>query len=146
MPLLRLFPLDPATHPHTPMARTRHARTIRGIVTGLALACVASSLSAQGNTKNETGLPMYPALTNGSQYPVSQTRDGRFLIYTAETRDALETVEAWYRRALPHATESADTVGITKGIVLTNGKDKVLVYHLGTTKGAVVELQKYEGP
>lgn len=128
------------------MTHLRRAHIIRSTVIGVALACAAGSLSAQGNQKNETGLPMYPTLTNGSQYPVSQTKDGKFLIYTAQTKDALGVVEAWYRRALPKARESADENGLTKGIVLKNGKDKVLVYQLGRMKGAVVELQKYTAP
>jgi hypothetical protein len=138
--------MDPATHSGTPMTSKSQARLIRSIVVGLALACVAGSLTAQGNRTNETGLPMYPTLTTGSQYPVSQTKEGKFLIYTAQTKDAIDMVEAWYRRALPHASESTDDSGITKGIVLTNGKDKVLIYQLGKMKGAVVELQKFAGP
>lgn len=123
----------------------RLALVVTVIATLTGLAGTPGVLTAQGNNKNLTGLPMYPTLTNGTQYPASRTKEGNFLIYTAESRDALETVEAWYRRALPKAKETRDDNSLTHGIVLTNGRDKVLVYQLGKSKGSVVELQKYEG-
>jgi hypothetical protein len=109
------------------------------------LLAASSTAAAQANQKNLTGLPMYPKLFTGTQYPASQTNEGKYLIYTAQSPDALETVEAWYRHALPKATETRDDNNLTHGIVLKNGKDKVLVYRLGHSKSAVVELQKYEG-
>lgn len=121
----------------------------RALLLTLAAACglMASStaVAAQANQKNLTGLPMYPKLFTGTQYPASQTNEGKYLIYTAQSPDALETVEAWYRHALPKAVETKDDNNLTHGIVLRNGKDKVLVYRLGNSKSAVVELQKYQG-
>lgn len=123
---------------------------VRALLLSLAVICglivTSSSATAQANNKNQTGLPMYPALLNGTQYPASQTKEGKFLIYTAQSKDPLETVEAWYRHALPKATETRDDNRLTHGIVLHNGRDKVLVYRLGNSKGAVVELQKFVGP
>lgn len=113
-------------------------------VAALALASTAglpTGILAQQNTRNETGLPLYPHATTGSQYPAARG----FLIYTAQTSDGLQVVEAWYRQALPKATEAKDENQLTHGIVLTSGKDKVLVYQLGNRKGAVLELQKYVG-
>jgi hypothetical protein len=119
------------------------ARRLR--LVAVVLLATPLALVAQGTHKNLTGLPMYPTLTNGTQYPASQTQEGKFQIYTAETKDALDIVESWYRRALPKAKEARDDNNLTHGIVLTNGKDKVLVYQLGKSKGSVVELQKYVG-
>lgn len=126
-------------------APRRFSLVVAVIATLAGLAGTPSVLAAQGNHKNLTGLPMYPTLTSGTQYPASRTKEGNFLIFTAQSRDAVEMVEAWYRRALPKAKETRDDNSLTHGIVLTNGRDKVLVYQLGESKGTVVELQKYEG-
>ena len=111
-------------------------------IAGLALPV---ALVAQQNQRNETGLPLYPGVTTGSQYPPMQTKDGRYAIYTAQSRDSREVVEAWYRRALPQAKETKDENQLTHGIVLKNGNDKVLVYQLLQTPGTVIELQKHVG-
>jgi hypothetical protein len=95
-----------------------------------------------GNNHNETGLPLYPKANTGTQYPPSNEHPA-YLIYTAQSGDSLEVVEDWYRQALPQAKETKDDNQLTHGIVLTNGKDKVLVYQLGKSKGAVIELQKF---
>jgi len=118
---------------------------VLALAAAAALMATPTVATAQANQKNLTGLPLYPKLFTGTQYPASQTSSGRYLIYTAQSTDPLETVEAWYRHALPKATESKDDNNLTHGIVLTNGKDKVLVYRLGNSKRAVVELQKFEG-
>ena len=111
----------------------------------VALAIAPSALAAQNNP-NTTGLPMYPHLNTGSEYPAVKTKAGNYKIYTAQSADPIATVEAWYRHALPKAVETKDDNALTHGIVLTMGKDKVLVYTLGKNgKAAVVELQKYLG-
>ena len=97
-----------------------------------------SKILAQND--NQTGLPLYPNSTTGRQYPTNP--DG-YSIYTAQSHDTLTAVEDWYRHALPKAKETQDNNQLTHGIVLTNGKDKVLVYRLGNSSGAVIELQKY---
>jgi hypothetical protein len=89
---------------------------------------------------NETGLPLYPSTNTGKQYPSSP--EG-YAIYTCQSPDTLAAVEEWYRHALPKARETPDNNQLTHGIVLTNGKDKVLVYQLGKSPGAVIELQKF---
>jgi hypothetical protein len=109
------------------------------------LVALPISLVAQHNQPNETGLPLYPGVNTGSQYPPMQTKDGRYAIYTAQSRDSREVVEAWYRRALPQAKETKDENQLTHGIVLTNGNDKVLVYRLLQRSGTVIELQKHVG-
>jgi hypothetical protein len=89
---------------------------------------------------NETGLPLYPNTNTGTQYPPSPAG---YAIYTCQSPDTLAAVEEWYRHALPKAKETQDNNQLTHGIVLTNGKDKVLVYQLGKSPKAVIELQKY---
>ncbi len=89
---------------------------------------------------NETGLPLYPNTNTGTQYPPSPAG---YAIYTCQSPDTLAAVEEWYRHALPKAKETQDNNQLTYGIVLTNGKDKVLVYQLGKSPKAVIELQKY---
>ncbi len=110
-----------------------------------AIALSSSSLAAQENAPNTTGLPMYPKLTTGSEYPSVKTKTGHFRIYTAQSAAPVAVVEDWYRKSLPHAVETKDDNSLTHGIILTVGKDKVLVYSLGNSKTAVVELQKYMG-
>jgi len=128
------------------MISHRQIRRLVATATAVAaLAIVPSALFAQNNP-NTTGLPMYPHLTTGSEYPSVKTKAGNYKIYTAQSSDAIATVEAWYRHALPKAVETKDDNQLTHGIVLTMGKDKVLVYTLGKNgKAAVVELQKYLG-
>ncbi|MEO6209345.1 MAG: hypothetical protein ABIQ10_04375 [Gemmatimonadaceae bacterium] len=110
-----------------------------------ALATVPSALLAQ-NTPNTFGLPMYPHLTTGSEYPSVKTKAGNYKIYTAQSSDAIAVVAAWYCHALPKAGETRDDNALTHGIVLTMGKDKVLVYTLGKNgRAAIVELQKRLG-
>ena len=110
-----------------------------------ALALSSSSLAAQENAPNTTGLPMYPKLTNGSEYPSVIIKTAHYKVYTAGSPDPVAVVEDWYRKSLPHAVETKDDNSFTHGIILTVGKDKVLVYSLGKSKSAVVELQKYMG-
>jgi hypothetical protein len=124
------------------------SRVFFAVAATLALAVaalfVASGQSlAEGNAKNETGLPLYPNAKTGTQYPPSTTKGKTFSIYTAESEDSLAAVEDWYRHALPQAKETKDESGLTHGIVLTIGNDKVLVYQLGKRPGAVMELHKY---
>ena len=109
------------------------------------LMALPTALVAQRNQPNETGLPLYPGVTTGTQYPPTQTKDGRYAIYTAHSRDSKEVVQAWYRRALPQAKETKDENQLTHGIVLKNGNDKVLVYQLLQSAGTVIELQKHLG-
>ena len=119
--------------------------TITACLAMAALVALPNSLVAQQNQPNETGLPLYPGVTTGTQYPPTQTKDGRYAIYTAHSRDSKEVVQAWYRRALPQAKETKDENQLTHGIVLKNGNDKVLVYQLLQSPGTVIELQKHAG-
>ena len=111
-----------------------------------ALAVAPAALAAQQNNPNTTGLPLYPKVTTGSEYPSVKEKIGSYKVYTAQSSDPIATVEAWYRHALPKAVETKDDNSLTHGIVLTVGKDKVLIYNLGGSKASIIELQKYLGP
>lgn len=108
---------------------------------------VATALPAQArNQPNKTGLPLYVHTIMGTQYDAFQdpTDSHWYTSYTAVvSSDALDTVEAWYRHALPKAKETPYVDGGKHGIVLNNGKDRVRVYQMGTNPGAVIELYKY---
>lgn len=130
---------------HLPLRRL-FARSTVAAATLVALATVPSALAAQQNQPNTTGLPMYPKLNTGTEYPSVKEKTGTYKIYTAQSPDLVAVVESWYRKALPKAVEKKDDNALTHGIVLTTGKDKVLVYTLGGGKTAVLELQKYLGP
>jgi hypothetical protein len=105
--------------------------------------CFPVRIVAQGNKPNETGLPLYPKSNTGTQYQAPPNDHPAYSIYTAQTSESLEVVEDWYRHALPQAKEKKDDNQLTHGIVLTTGKDKVLVYQLGKSKGTVIELHKF---
>jgi hypothetical protein len=113
---------------------TSQRRTYLVVAATLAIAGLVglpSRILAQQNNRNETGLPLYPHVTTGSQYPAMQTKGRWYTIYTAQSSDSLADVEAWYRHALPQAKETKDENQLTHGSVLTNRNDKVLVYRLG---------------
>ena len=120
-------------------------RLIAAVASVAALAAAPAALAAQHNNPNTTGLPLYPKVTTGSEYPSVKEDAGQYKVYTAQSSDAIATVEDWYRKALPKAVETKDDNSLTHGIVLTLGKDKVLVYTLGGGKTAIIELQKYLG-
>ena len=54
-------------------------------------------------------------------------------------------MEAWYRHALPKAVERKDDSESKKFIVLTVGKDIVLIYNLASSRTSIIKLQKYIG-
>jgi hypothetical protein len=110
------------------------------VVALIAIPLVLPTLILAQKKGNETGLPLYPNTNTGTQYPPSPAG---YSIYTCQSPDTLAVVEEWYRHALPKANETQDNNQLTHGIVLTNGKDKVLVYQLGKSPKAVIELQKY---
>src|SRR5579872_7361411 len=83
---------------------------IRMIVLG-ALALAPLSLTGQATVAtgtNKTGLPEYPHLKDGWEIdqPRSDEASGRlYIMFTAGSDDPLPVIEAWYKKALPKATE-----------------------------------------
>jgi hypothetical protein len=128
------------------MSKRQTPRLIAAAASIAALAIAPATLAAQQNNPNTTGLPLYAKINTGSEYPSVKEASGHYKVYTAQSPDPIATVEAWYRKALPKAVETKDDNQLTKGIVLTVGKDKVLIYNLGGGKASILELQKYIGP
>jgi hypothetical protein len=128
-----------------PLRRTVALATV-ATATIVALAMLPSTLAAQENNPNTTGLPLYQHVTTGSEYASLKTKTGTYRIYTAQSVDAIATVEAWYRHALPKAVESKFDDPPNHGIALTIGKDQVQIYKLDTAKATLIELKKYLGP
>ena len=118
---------------------TSQRRTYLAVAVSFAAVLLVAATPLLAQKGNETGLPLYPNTNTGKQYPASP--EG-YAIYTCQSPDTLAAVEEWYRHALPKAKETQDNNQLTHGIVLTNGKDKVLVYQLGSSRGTVIELQK----
>jgi hypothetical protein len=107
---------------------TPQRRTYLAVAVSLAVLLLTAPTPILAQKGNDIGLPLYPNTTTGRQYPPNP--EG-YAIYTCQSRDTLASVEEWYRHALPQAKETQDKNALTHGIVLTNGKDKVLVYQLG---------------
>lgn len=129
------------------MISPRHcSRLISAATCLVALALAPSALAAQQNKPNTTGLPLYAKVTMGSEYPAVKEETGTYKVYTAQTSDPIATVEAWYRHALPKAVERKEDSEHTKFIVLTVGKDIVLIYNLASGHTTIIKLQKYIGP
>ena len=99
---------------------------------------------------NTTGLPTYPHVRRAIMDPITRNTLGRQCThYAAESGDALETVETWYRKALPGAVESdvnensiyGSYFRLT-GIRLTQGDDFLTVYRLLSGASTSIELFK----
>ncbi|MGH7867436.1 MAG: hypothetical protein ACREP9_07325 [Candidatus Dormibacteraceae bacterium] len=112
-----------------------------------ALLLAPLSLAAQTmSAANKTGLPEYPHLKDGGQIDQPQVDEdtGRpYLMYTAGSDDPLPVIEAWYKKALPKATEKSLETFLLHGFEFTVGNDKVRVYHAGTGRNSIVALWKY---
>jgi len=112
-----------------------------------ALVFAPLSLAAQTvSAANKTGLPEYPHLKDGFQFDQPRVDDdsGRsYLMYTAGSDDALPVIEAWYKKALPKATEKPLETSLLHGFQFTIGNDKVRVYRAGTGRNSIVALWKY---
>jgi hypothetical protein len=129
------------------MISTRHARRLVAAATTLvAIALAPSTLAAQQNSPNTTGLPLYAKVTTGSEYPSVKEETGTYKVYTALSSDPIATIEAWYRHALPKAVQMKDDTQPSKLIVLKIGKDIVLIYSLADGNSTIVKLHKYLGP
>lgn len=121
---------------------------IRTIVLS-ALVLAPLSLAAQATVAtgdNKTGLPAYPNLKDGWEMDQPQVDDasGRsYIMYTAGSDDPLAVIEAWYKKALPKATEKPLETYLLHGSEFTIGNDKVRVYRAGTGRNSIVALWKY---
>ena len=112
-----------------------------------------SSASADATPANDpqnvTGLPAYPGGTDAVTLPAMGRDDGTFSEYGAKSADALDGVEAWYRKHLTGATEVVKDDAYMHGIeFVMPDKSVVDVYNDKTGDASVVtiKLLKYTGP
>jgi hypothetical protein len=114
----------------------------------VSLASVGSTASAK-DVDNLTGLPVYPNLSDAQMDGVAKTDAlGHWCIrFAAETFDRLDVVEAWYRKALGHATETDlnhderyKTYNQLSGIKFALGVDSVTVFRTADKSTTTIEL------
>lgn len=133
--------------------RNRLPSTHRVIIVALLICChfiAAPTADAQG-VYNLTGLPLYPNLTSAQMDTVTRTDAlGHWCMrFAAETFASLDTVEDWYRKALPAASETdlnhdERYRGYFKltGIKLAFGIDSVTVFRAADQSHTTIELFK----
>lgn len=114
----------------------------------------APTAHAQG-VYNLTGLPLYPNLTSAQMDTVTKTDAvGHWCMrFAAETLATLDTVEDWYRKALPTASETdlnhdERYNGYFKltGIKLAFGIDSVTIFRAANQSRTSIELFKCSQP
>jgi hypothetical protein len=115
---------------------------------------VASIASAK-DVYNLTGLPVYPNLSDAEMDGVAKTDAlGHWCIrFAAETFDPLEVVEAWYRKALVHASETDlnhderyKNYDNLTGIKFALGVDSVTVFRTADRSTTRIELFRCSPP
>jgi hypothetical protein len=135
------------------MPASRKHRTVVAAALGTLLMILASASLFAAYDRNTTGLPTYPHISRAIMDPVPRdTLGSKCIHYTADSPDRLDSVEAWYRRALPGAVESdvnqnslyGDFFKLD-GIRLTLGTDFVAVYRTGNGRLTSIELFKCAG-
>jgi hypothetical protein len=131
------------------LARRTKVPTIVGALAICLIVLPARSPAADVD-QNTTGLPTYPHLRRAIMDAVSRNTLGHQCThFAADSGDPLETVEAWYRKALPGAVESdvnQDSIYGSyfklTGIKLTKGSDFLTVYRADTGTSTSIELFK----
>ena len=100
---------------------------------------------------NLTGLPLFPNLTSAQMDGVTKTdaMGHMCMRFAAESFDALDIVEDWYRKALPLASETDlnhderyNAYFKLSGIKLGFGIDSVTVFRAGNQSHTTIELFK----
>jgi hypothetical protein len=112
---------------------------------------IAVVATAAQEAYNLTGLPLYPNLTSVQMDNVTRTDAMGHLCmrFAAESFDSLDTVEDWYRKALPTASETdlnhderyAAYLKLS-GIKLGFGIDSVTVFRTADQSHTIIELFK----
>jgi len=120
------------------------------VLLAFSLGCVAAIASTE-DVYNLTGLPVYPRLASAKMDSVPKTDAlGHWCTrFSAETNDALDVVEAWYRRVLVGASETDlnhderyKNYLQLSGIKLAQGVDSVTVYKTANQSRTLIELFK----
>jgi hypothetical protein len=111
----------------------------------------AAAVAPADDVFNLTGLPVYPRLASAKMDSVAKTDAlGHWCTrFSADTNDALEVVEAWYRRAFVGASETDlnhderyKSYVQLSGIKLALGVDSITVYKTATQSRTSIELFK----
>jgi hypothetical protein len=111
----------------------------------------AAAIAQTEGVYNLTGLPVYPRLAAARMDSVAKTDAlGHWCTrFSAETNDALDVVEEWYRRALARASETDlnhderyKNFPQLSGIKLALGVDSVTVYKAANQSRTSIELFK----
>lgn len=115
----------------------------------------ATSIVSAQDVYNLTGLPTYPNLSKAKMDGVARTDAiGHWCTrFAAETFDPLEVVEAWYRKALVHASETDlnhderyKNYDRLSGIKLALGIDSVTVFRTANQSTTSIELFRCSPP
>lgn len=105
--------------------------------------------AAAAEVYNFTGLPAYPNLATARMDEATRVdRLGRQCArFAGSTFDTLGAVEAWYRKALPGASETDlrndenyTAAAALSGIKLAVGVDYVAIYRLSNQSSTAIEL------
>ena len=113
-----------------------------------------AAVAAASLAFNTTGLPTYPHLKSSIMDAVPRNTLGRSCThYAADSADALETVEAWYRQAYPGAVErDVNEQSIygsyfkLTGIRLSRDNDFLTVYRMPGGTSTSIELFRCSVP
>jgi hypothetical protein len=119
------------------------------LIIALAASLGAAPALAVETVINPTGLPTYPNLNNAKMDSVARTdKLGHWCNrFAADTSDALDVVEAWYRKALVSASETdlnnderyKNYFRLT-GVKLAVGIDYVTVFRTADQSTTSIEL------
>ena len=113
-----------------------------------------AAVAAASLAINTTGLPTYPHVKRAVMDAVPRNTLGRQCThYAADTPDALEVVEDWYRKAYPGAVETdvnqesiyGSYFKLT-GIRLSRDNDFLTVYRMPEGSSTSIELFKCSAP
>jgi hypothetical protein len=135
--------------------RTALAALAAAVVACFAVFCAPGTAGeAEKTDKNTTGLPTYPHVSSAMMDGVLRNTLGRQCThYAADSPDPLETVEDWYRKALPGAVESdvnKDSIYGSyfklTGIRLSRDNDFLTIYRMPAGSSTSIELFKCSAP
>jgi len=135
----------------------RGARTDPWLIAALLAVSLSSmaSFATAKNVDNLTGLPVYPNLSDAEMDNAAKTDAlGHWCIrFAAETFDGLDVVEAWYRKALVHATETDlnhderyKNYENLSGTKFALGVDSVTVFRTANRPTTTIELFRCSAP
>ncbi len=114
------------------------------------VACTAFAVVSFAADHNSTGLPTYPHDSGGKMDAVYRSipNGQQCMSYSGDTPDALEVVEAWYKKQMPAAkTDDINNHSLygsfkLDGIKLLQGNDFVNIYRVPNQRTTSIEIFK----